>query len=156
MENLRNFIGNVMTPKGNNDNATGDRSAKLPQQTKASYNTNYGKPPIRSRTDSECSNASTSSMDSNGGGRSQADKDSYFWVMWVSFTLRNFLVTREYVIEISFSCQTIRPLRCIIRVVASWFYLRWNIPSSEFAHSSAEKHSLREMNYCSNIFLWAK
>lgn len=79
MENLRNFIGNVMTQKPIGDN--GDRSAKLPQQTKASYNTNYGKPPIRSRTDSECSNASTSSMDSNGGGRNQADKDSYFWVM---------------------------------------------------------------------------
>lgn len=76
MENLRNFIGNVMTPKGINDN--GDRTAKLPQVTQASYNTNYQKPPIRSRTESE---SSTSSMDSNGGGRTQADKDSYFWVM---------------------------------------------------------------------------
>lgn len=64
-------------------NGNGNRGAKLPEQTKASYNTNYGKPPIRSRTESECSNASTSSMDStmSGGGKNQIDKDSYFWVM---------------------------------------------------------------------------
>lgn len=77
MENFKNFIGNVMTTKG--DVAGG---AKLPETKKISYNTNYGKPPIRSRTESECSNASTTSMDSmSGGGRTPIDKDSYFWVM---------------------------------------------------------------------------
>jgi len=82
MENLKNFLGNVMTTKPNN--GAGQPGVKVPEITKGSYNTNYGKPPIRTRTESECSNASTSSMDGPAGGRQQIDKDSYFWVMWHS------------------------------------------------------------------------
>lgn len=79
MENIKNFLGNVMTTKTNNSSS--NPGVKIPEITKASYNTNYGKPPIRTRTDSECSNASTTSMDGSSGGRNQIDKDSYFWVM---------------------------------------------------------------------------
>lgn len=95
MENLKNFIGNVMVAGGSN--ASANRSNGNPIATvadKSQQNSNSGalnyawKTPLRNRTESECSNASVSSTTSSidtpshfGRPVTQKDKDSYFWVM---------------------------------------------------------------------------
>lgn len=74
MDNIKNFIGNVITPTN-----------KTSLQTASS---NGGNVAGRKRTESTCSNASdVSSVSMNSDGRKMERKDSkdnepYFYIMW--------------------------------------------------------------------------
>lgn len=92
MENLKNFIGSVTGNSGNMNAANRSPYNKsVPKTNSTAHDTmlGYGMKPasntIRNRTDSECSTASTSSIENaspfNRQNSSQKDKDSYFWVM---------------------------------------------------------------------------
>lgn len=79
MENIKNFVNGIVTGQGNprkNENSSINPNIPNPNGIR----NDYGKvtTTVRTRTDSECSNASVSSMSSNS---IQKDKDSYFWVM---------------------------------------------------------------------------
>lgn len=89
MENIKNFIGNVMVSGSANNNNRSNNNAVASVADKSQQNSNvgalnYARASLRNRTESECSNTSVSSIDtpSNyGRPTTQKDKDSYFWVM---------------------------------------------------------------------------
>lgn len=80
MENIKNFVNSI----------TGSQKETHQNQTSFSGNSTnrfehfIKMENIRTRTESESSNASVSSISSNG---SQKEKDNYFWVMYVPSTL---------------------------------------------------------------------
>lgn len=70
-----------------NNNPIASVADKSQQNSNDDGALNYARGPLRSRTESECSNASVSSISSietsshYGRPITQKDKDSYFWVM---------------------------------------------------------------------------
>lgn len=92
MENIKNFIGNVMVAGGRTTNTafTSNNEKSINSNNVNNYHSgamNYNKSTVRNRTESESSNASLSSLSSIDNGThygrpvAQKDKDSYFWVM---------------------------------------------------------------------------
>lgn len=82
MENIKNFVNGIVTGQGNPKKTENSSiNANIPNPNGSRNDYGQVTTTARNRTESECSNASVSSMSSISSNSTQKDKDSYFWVM---------------------------------------------------------------------------